>query len=146
MTRPFTTLLPPPAQGLAVSFFTPLLAPTPVATRLPQPKKIDDTINQFLRVEAAGGPQYDEYLFQVSIILHAYSTNNEESACEQMLGRALAHGGNAQGSFILHQSTGVEWYVTASQISSQAMKYADPAVALTRFRGMVTWVVAGRAL
>jgi len=122
------------------------MSPTPVATRLPQPQKVEDTINQLLRVEAAGGPQYSEYLFQVSIILHAYSTNNEESACEQMLGRALAYGGNAQGDFILHRSTGVEWYVTASSISSQAMKYADPAVALTRFRGMVTWVVGGRAL
>lgn len=146
VTRPFATLLPPPAQALAVSYLTPLMAPTPVATRLPQPKKIDDTINQFLRVEAAGGPQYNEYMFQVSIILMAYSTNNEESACEQTLNRALAWGGNAQGTWIEHKSTGNQWFIAASTISSLGAKAADPAVALTRFRGMVTWLLQAKAL
>ena len=134
-------------QGLAVAYLTPLLTPTPVATRLPVPSKTEDTVNNFLRVEAAGGGQQGEQLlFNASIILHAYCTNNAESDGEQMLGKALAWAGNAQGTFVTHASTGIQYFVAASAITSLAHKYADPAVALTRFRGMVSWIVQGVAL
>jgi hypothetical protein len=46
---------PPPVQGLAVNYFTPIMAPVPGASRLPQPSKSGDTVNGFLRIEAGGG-------------------------------------------------------------------------------------------
>lgn len=143
--RPYTTVAPPPIQGLMVAYLTPLLTPTPVATRLPQPAKTDDTINNFLRVEAAGGGPSgnDQILFNASVILHAYCPNTQESQGEQLIGDALAWAGNAQGTFVTHASTQVEYFVTYSRITSLATKQADPQVALTRFRGMVTWVVHG---
>ena len=145
--RPFTTVAPPPAAGLAIAYFTPLMAPTPVATRTPQPSKTEDTINNFLRIEAAGGtPLREQLLFQTSILLHCYCTNNQESAGEQTLGKALAWGGNAQGTWITHPSTGDEYFVAASSITALAEKTADPAVALTRWRGMVTWLIQGKAI
>jgi len=146
--RPFTTVAPPPAAGLMVSYLTSMLAPTPVATRLPQPAKTEDTINGFLRVEAAGGQpnEAEQLLFNVSLLLHSYCTNNDESRGEQLLTIALAWAGNAKGTFVAHKSTGIDYYVTYSEITSLGMKHADPQVAMTRFRGMVTWTVAGRAL
>lgn len=143
--RPYTTVAPPPVQGLMVAYLTPILAPTPVATRLPQPGKTDDTINMFLRVEGAGGAPRgdDQILFNASVILHSYCTNNEESQGEQLLCEALAWAGNAQGTYVALPSTGTEYFVTYSRITSLAMKNADPQVALTRFRGMVTWTVHG---
>ena len=129
-----------------VAYLTPILAPTPVATRLPQPNKTEDTINNFLRVESAGGAPRgeDQILFNVSVILHCYCPNNQESQGEQLLGEALAWAGNAQGTFITHPSTEVEYFVTYSRIAALAMKHADPQVALTRFRGMVTWTIHGQ--
>lgn len=146
--RPFLTVAPPPAAGLMVAYLTPILTPTPVATRLPQPAKTEDTINGFLRVEVAGGVpnESEQILFATSCILHSYCTNNDESRGEQLLAEALAWAGNAKGTFITHKSTGVDYYVTDSQITSLGMKHADPQVAMTRFRGMVTWIVRGRAL
>lgn len=145
--RPFTTVAPPPMQGLAVAYLKPLLTPTPVATRLPQPSKTEDTVNGFLRVESAGGsPLGEQLLFSASVILHAYCTNANESLGEQMLGTALAWAGNAQGTWITHASTQVDYFVAASEITSLSHKYADPAVAMTRFRGMVTWTIQGIAL
>lgn len=145
--RPFTTVAPPPMQALAVSYLTPLMAPTPVATRLPQPAKTEDTVNSFLRVESAGGaPLREQLLFRAAVILHGYCTNANESFGEQMLGKALAWAGNAQGTWIVHPSTDDRYFVTASAITSLSHKYADPAVAMTRFRGMVSWIIQGKAL
>lgn len=143
--RPYTTVAPPPAQGLMVAYLTPIMAPTPVATRLPQPGKTDDTINNFLRVEVAGGGPRgeDQILFNASVLLHAYCTNNEESRGEQMLCDALAWAGNAQGTWVTLPSTQQQYFVTYSRITSSPMKTADPQVALTRFRGMVLWTVHG---
>lgn len=143
--RPFTTVAPPPAQGLMVAYLTPILSPTPVATRLPQPAKTEDTVNNFLRVESAGGAPSgdDQVLFNVSCILHSYCPNNQESQGEQLLATALAWAGNAQGLYITHPSTQVDYFVTYSRITGLGMKQADPQVALTRFRGMVTWTIHG---
>jgi len=145
--RPFTTVAPPPAQGLMVAYLTPILAPTPVATRLPVPSKTEDTVNNFLRVESAGGVPHgnDQVLFDASVILHSYCPNDQESQGEQLMAEALAWAGNAQGLYIRHASTQVDYFVTYSRITGLGMKHADPQVAMTRFRGMVTWTIHGIA-
>jgi hypothetical protein len=142
---PFPTLWPPPIQGLAKAFFTPHMAPTPVATRLPQPDRVSDTVNGFLRIEAAGGAlQADAFLFNCNIILHSYANNNQESLAEIIMMQALAKGGNAMGQMITHPSLQRPWFVTYSRVSGLALKQNDPLVAMTRFRGMVTWRIQGQ--
>ena len=143
--RPFTTVAPPPVQGLMVAYLTPIMSPTPVATRLPVPSKTEDTVNSFLRVESAGGSPsgHDQILFNASVILHSYCTNDQESQGEQLLAEALAWAGNAQGLYVRHASTQVDYFVTYSRITGLGMKHADPQVAMTRFRCMVTWTVHG---
>lgn len=138
------TKWPPPIQGLAIAYFTPRMAPTPVATRLPQPERTADTVNGFLRVEASGGSiAVDDFLYNCGIIIHSYAPNNQESLAELVLMHALAHAGNAQGRFIVHPSLQRPWYVTYSHIQALGVRQADPLVNLTRFRGMVTWRVQG---
>lgn len=146
--RPFDAVAPPPTAGLMVAYLQQMLAPTPVATRLPQPSKTEDTINGFVRVEVAGGQpnESDSILFASSCILHVYCTNNDESRGEQIMTQALAWAANAEGTYVTHRSSGVDYFVTYSRITSLGMKHADPAVAMTRFRGMVTWVIHGQPL
>jgi hypothetical protein len=142
----YTTIFPPPIQGLAIAYFTPKLAPTPVATRLPVPSNTADTVNGFLRVEAAGGSVLvDELLFNCGIIIHSYAPNNQESFAEILAMHALAHGGNAQGQLITHPTLQRPWYVTYSRITALAVRQADPLVNMTRFRGMVLWRCQGMA-
>lgn len=140
----YQTIYPPPIQGLAISYFTPRLAPTPVATRLPMPSQTEDVVNGFLRIEAAGGSvMVDELMFNCGIIVHAYAPNNRESFAEILCMHALAHGGNAQGQLITHPSLQRPWYITYSRITALGVRQADPLVNLTRFRGMVMWRCQG---
>jgi hypothetical protein len=141
--RPFTTLLPPPIEAMAVDYFTTLMAPTPVATRLPVPTESEDTINGFLRLEAGGGALVgEELLWDMSVILHAYSP--VEPQAEAIIGRALAWGSNATGTTTTLD--GVDWYVTFSRPTSLATKQQDPLVNLPRYRAMCTWRIPGQPL
>jgi hypothetical protein len=154
MTRPFPTILPPPMAGLVTSYLTPLMAPTPVSTRRPQPQPDADVAypNGYLRVEAAGGVWMarSEIFFDASAILHSYVDYEHEPQGEDICGRGLAWAGNAQGlAFpLLDTWSGLtyEWYVTYSRITALATEHADPMVRLTRYRGMVTWRASGVAL
>lgn len=143
--QPFwPTVFPPPVQGLAIAYLTPHMAPVPVATRLPVPSKTEDTVNGFLRIEAAGGSvQKDGLLFDVGLILHSYAPNNMESLAELIMMRATAIAGNAQGQMITHASLQRPWYVTFSRIQGLALRQADPLVNLTRFKALVMWRVQG---
>ena len=76
----------------------------------------------------------DELLLNVGVIVHSYAPNNQESDAEQTLAYALAWGGNAQGSTIIHPSTQRSYFVAYSHISGLAVKQSDPLVNLTRFR------------
>lgn len=141
---PFPTAWPPPIQALARAYLMPLMHPTPVATRLPQPGRTEDTVSGFLRVEAAGGAlMADGIMFNCGILLHSYAPNNEESLAEITLMKALAHGGNAMGRFIVHPSLQRPWYVAYSRVNGLGVRQADPLVNLVRFRGLLTWRVPG---
>lgn len=141
---PYPTIYPPPIQGLAKAYLTPRMAPVPVATRIPQPSNTADTVNGFIRIEAAGGAvMLDEVLFNCALIIHSYAPNNQESQAEINMMHALAHCNNAQGRYIVHPSLQRPWFVTYSRITSLAIKQADPDVNLTRFRGIITWRVKG---
>ena len=140
----YPTIYPPPVQALTVAYLTPRIAPVPVATRLPQPERTEDTISGFIRIEAAGGSlRGNDLVFDAGIILHSYAPNNQESQAEINMMRAVAHMGNAQGRYIVHPSLQRPWFVQYSRITALATKRADPLVNLTRFRAMVSWRVKG---
>jgi hypothetical protein len=141
--RVYQTHRPPPTELLALAYYGPLVAPTPVATRVPQPSATADTINGFLRVEAGGGTlRLDTILWDVSVILHAYAPNTEEAMAEQLIEEAVAWGANAQGTTTF-MDNGDAWYITYSRCTSFAIRKADPYVNLTRYRAAVTWRVPG---
>lgn len=143
--RPRATVRPPPTERLGLAYFPPLVAPTPVATRVPQPAKTEDTINGFLRLEAAGGVlRPDGILFDMALILHAYANNTEESLAEDLIDEAIAWGSNAAG--YAQQLDGDTWYITYSRCTSLAMRKADPLVNMTRYRAMITWRIPGIAV
>jgi hypothetical protein len=144
VVRPFETTFAPPAGGLAVAYFTPLMSPTPVGWRLPQPDRTNDTINGFLRLMPSGGPlRADGILFDISITLAAYAPNNRESDAELTMSRAVGWGGNAMGCFITHPSTKQQYFVAYSHIVTVGMKQADPLVNLACFQGKVMWRMKG---
>ena len=143
LVRPFATHRPPPTEALAKAYFGPLVAPTPVGTRVPQPNKTADTINGFLRVESGGGSlRGEQILWDVAIILHAYAPNTQEYVAEQLIDEALAWGANATG-YTQQMDNGDNWYVTYSRVTGFATRKSDPLVNLTRYRGMVTWRIPG---
>ena len=141
--RFYTTTRPPPTELLALQYFGPLLSPTPVATRVPSPSSTEDTINGFIRVEAAGGTmRRDQIFYDVSVLLHAYAQNTDEALAEELIQDAIAWGANAQGTTTV-MTNGDQWYVAYSRVQALAVRKADPMVALTRYRAMVCWRMQG---
>ena len=140
----YPTIWPPPIQGLAKAYLTPRMAPIPVATRLPQPGQTKDTVNGFIRIEAAGGHlRKDEVFFDCSVVISSYAPNNQESQAEINCMKAVAHAGNAQGRLIVHPSLQRPWFVTYSHVFGLPVKKADPLVNMVRFQAMCTWRIAG---
>ncbi|MEB4212328.1 hypothetical protein [Mycobacterium sp. 94-17] len=140
------TLFPPPVQGLAVAYFGQHMAPTPVATRVPKPGRDQDiaAVSGFLRVQAGGGVlRPDGFLYDVVVHLHAYAPNNQESLAEIIAMRAVAIGGNAQGSMLVHPSLQRPWYITYSRVTSLAVASADPLVAMSHFKASCLWRTQG---
>jgi hypothetical protein len=126
-----------------LQYFPALVAPTPCGTRVPKPSLTEDTINGFLRLEAGGGVlRPDGILWDVAIILHAYANNTDEAMAEELIGEAVAWGANAQGTVTV-MPNGDKWYCTYSRCTANALRKADPMVAMTRYRAMVTWRVPG---
>lgn len=145
--RFLTTTRPPPTEKLADLYFTSLMSPVPVGTRLPRPAETADTINGFLRLEAGGGVQrpvkgLEQLFWDVSVILHAYAPNTQETMAEEIITRAVAWGSNAQGTTTT-MLNGDKWYITYSNCTGFATRKADPLVNMTRYRAMVTWRVPG---
>lgn len=135
-------LIPPPTEALAVAYFTPLLAPTPVTTRLPQPGARQDMVDPFIRVEAAGGfLRNDEFLYDISIILHSYAPENLETTAEANMMLALGWGARAYNTSIT--AAGTDWWVAHSWITAAALRQNDPLVNMARYRAMVTWRIPG---
>lgn len=146
ISRPFPTVKPPPIESLGKVYFAPLVAPLPVVTRLPQPAPSQETVTEFLRLQAGGGSQrVNWYLWDLTLILHSYAPNEDEALAEDNLSTALAWGANAQGTTITLKN-GTPYYVTYSRASAFTTRQGDPYVDLIRYRGMVMWRVQGVVL
>jgi hypothetical protein len=98
-----------------------------------------------LRLEAAGGfLRADEFLYDISIILHSYAPQSQESTAATNLTVALGWGAQAYGTTI--PLAGVDWYITHSWVTGAPFKQNDPLVNMPRYRGMVSWRIPGKAI
>jgi hypothetical protein len=142
MTAPlrFPTVTPADVEAVAQFFYTPILAPTPVATRLPRPADTDDTVNGFLRVEAGDiSPllQFRSVAWDLSFLVHAFSPNEIEAA--DIIGKAMAHAASA------HFQSVLGYYIVDVVNVIGGHRLPEPRVPdLTRYRAAVTWRVTGK--
>lgn len=136
----FPVITPADVEGLGVFFYTPKLAPTPVATRVPRPADNEDTIHGFLRVEAGDiSPvlEFRSVAWDMSFLLHAYSPNEIEAA--HIIGTAMAEAASA------HFQSVMGFYIVDVLGVSGGVRLSEPRVPdLIRYRATVTWRVTGR--
>jgi hypothetical protein len=129
-------VLPPDIEALAISFLTPILAPTPVTTRLPSPTKDADTVNGMVRVEYGGGTKPNRFQWDVQAILSGYSPNEIQASL--LASQAVALMSAARGQTV------AGWYVVGVMGVVAPHRLTDPDVILPRYRAAVTWRVAGQ--
>jgi hypothetical protein len=130
-------LLPPDIEELGVEYLSDLLAPTPVATRIPSPEKHADTINGFLRIENGGGFKPNRFQYDAQCLIHGYSPDEIEADRITRQAVALMSAGRGQ--------TVDGWYVVGVMNVVVPHRLSDPdVIGLVRYRAMVTWRVAGR--
>jgi hypothetical protein len=146
LTRPYGA--PPPGfiypvvtpadiESMALYFLAPKIAPTPVATRLPNDTNPNDTVNGFVRVEAGGGIKVNLTEYDQAILLHTYMPFEYEPAAAQLAGTVTAYMSAASGLKIGGRYVSEVTHATAIQ------RRSDPAVNLLRYLSFVTWRVAG---
>lgn len=145
MTQGFTPGFVDPAmesadiEWLTIYYLTPLMGAVTIATRLPNPGLQADTINGFLRIEAAGGTKANFTEYNLAVILHAYAP--DEIVASHIGRTATAWMASARGQTV------AGWGVTEVSNVVASHKLGDPNVAgLTRYRSMVTWRVPGRVM
>jgi hypothetical protein len=143
VTGYYQVVLPADIEWLAQAFLTPILTPTPVATRLPVPLNNADDIgsNGFMRVEAGDivpvtgtwGAAHD-----ISFLMHAYSDDEIQASLISRTG--IAHAAAATGMTV------VGWYIVSVTTVIGGHRLTDPEVPtnLVRYRSAVTWRVAGQ--
>jgi hypothetical protein len=137
----------PDPEALALAYFTPLMSPVPVTTRLPKPAARADTVTPWLRLEAGGGFQRDdEIMFDLSLILHSYAPQNEEPAAAKNLRTALGYGARGIYTFTVTDPDGVDWWVAHSKVQGNLFKQNDPLVNMPRYKAMLMWRIPGQAL
>lgn len=129
-------LIAPKIEVLVISYLTPYLTPTPVATRMPQPDKQADTINGLLRVEAAGGVKVNYWHYDMTVLLHAY--HPDEDAANGIANQAVSLMSVARGQTINN------FYIVTVENADVPKRQTDPDVILPRYLSTVTWRVAGQ--
>ena len=128
-------VIPPDIESTVVYYAAPLVAPTPVATRIPGPANQADTINDFLRVESGGGNRANYLEWDLAFILHAYSP--VEMNASTLAAKITAYCAAARGLTI----NGA--YVSRVVNVVAPHRLTDPNVNLIRYRSMVTWRMPG---
>jgi len=129
-------VLPPDIEEIAVTYLSGIVSPTPVATRMPNPANQSDTVNDFLRVEAAGGGRHNYLLWELAFIMHAYSPT--ETAAAALAQKVTAHAAAARGQVV----NGFPIQAVVSVVAPTRL--SDPNINLIRYRSMVIWRMPGR--
>jgi hypothetical protein len=128
----------PDIEDLVPYFYTPILSPTPVDTRMPVVSNDADTINGFLTVEAGDATRFGLAAWDLSFLLHAYSPVEAQAA--DISRRAMGFGTAVQGLTLMG------WYVIGLVNAVGGRKLPNPDISLPRYRSALTWRVAGKPL
>jgi hypothetical protein len=135
----YPVVTPADTEWLSTYYLTPLMAPTPVATRLPDDTDPDDTVNGFISVESSGGPKVSLIEYNQTIILHTYCAEEYEPQGFDIARNAVAWMGAASGLTISG------WQITDVPRVTSPQRRNDPKVPnLLRYLAMVTWTVVGQ--
>lgn len=125
-------------EDLGMYYFTPLIAPTPIDTRLPKVADTADTNNGFVTIEAAPASRYGLAQWDLSFILHAYSPQEYEAA--DISRKLMAYGTAVQGLTVMG------WYIVGLVNAIGGEKIPNPDIELPRYRCALTWRVQGRPI
>lgn len=129
----------PDIEDLVPYYYTPILSPTVVDTRLPSPADDADTINGFLTVEAGDMTRIGLAQWDLDFILHAYSPHEAEAA--DISRKAMAYGTSVQGLTVMG------WYIVGLVTAIGGRKLPNPDVpGLARYRSALTWRVAAKPI
>lgn len=131
-------VLPPDTQDLGIYYFTPLLTPTPVDSRLPKVDDDKDTVNGFLTIESGPSSRIGLAQWDVSMVLHAYSPEEAEAA--DISNKAMAYGTSVQGLTVMG------WYIVGLVTAIGSDEIPNPDINLPRYRSALTWRVAGHPI
>jgi hypothetical protein len=134
----YPVVTPADIEWLATFFLTPLMLPTPVATRLPRANVLTDTQNGFLRVEAGGGVKINLTEFNQTILLHTYTPFEFEVLGAEIANKAIAYMAAATGLNVSGR------YVSDVSHVSAVQRRTDPNVNLLHYLSFVTWRVVGQ--
>ena len=139
-SRVHPVMLAADIEFLAQYYLTPVVAPAPLATRLPRANAPEDTTNGFLRVEFAGGSAPTLTEFDLSVMLHSYGVPKYELQASEISRVATGYLAAATGQTV------AGWYVVDVPHVIAPHRLSDPDVALLRYRSLVTWRVTGQTL
>jgi hypothetical protein len=128
----------PDIEDLGPYYFTPLIAPTPIDTRLPKPDDSADTVSGFVTIEAAPASRVGLAQWDLSFILHAYSPSEYEAATISR--KLMSYGTSVQGLTIMG------WYVVMVVNAVGGEKLPNPDIELPRYRSALTWRVQGHPI
>ena len=136
----FQPVKPPPTEWIAQAFLTPLMIPTPIATRLPDENSDEDMINGFIRVEAGDKVKVRDVqgaAWDCSFLMHSYSPN--EVQAEDVSDTAIGYVAAATGLTV------VSWYIVCVVSVIGGRRLTDPVVPanIVRYRSAVIWRIAG---
>ena len=128
----------PDTQDLGIYYFTPILAPTRVDSRLPSPAKNQDTVHGFMTIEAGDTTRVGLAQWDISMILHAYSPVEAEAA--DISNKAMVYGTAVQGLTVMG------WYIVCLVNAIGSRQLQNPDIDLPRYRSALTWRVAGHPI
>lgn len=131
-------LMMPDSEDLPMWYFQPLIAPTPIDTRLPKLDTDADLAYGFVTVEAAPASRVGLAQWDISFILHAYSPKEIEAA--DLSRTIMAYGTAVQGLTV------GGWYIVGLVNAIGGEKLPNPDIELPRYRSALTWRVQGHPI
>lgn len=135
---PVPPLNSPDIEDLAMYYFTPIIAPTLIDSRLPNVEDERDTVNGFVTVEAGDKRRVGLAQWDCDFLLHAYSPHEYEAA--DISGKLMAYGTAAFGKSVMG------WNVVSVVNSLGGRKIPNPDINLPRYRSALTWRVQGKPI
>jgi hypothetical protein len=129
----------PDIEDLGIYYYTPILTPTVVDTRLPSPGTNEDTIHGFMTIESGDVSRVGLAQWDCSFLLHAYSPVEAEAS--DISRKAMAYGTSVQGLTVMG------WYIVGLVTAIGGRKLPNPDVpGLARYRSALTWRVAAKPI